>query len=441
MTLVAISVITGSSTASAAGQCSFNPDTGTLTVSFDAAGGSVAQASSGAIEVASESVSIPCGEHVPTATNTDFVEVTLTASADISVTPLSPGRTTSGETGAPEIEVQISGERAQQVTLLGPPAGDDDVVVEAGVERDRRVTGVTWNGSTELGKADDLDLLFAQVPLLLAYASPPSGGIFIAGSYLCCKIEHPQFSDYPGATAFAGSNRADEFRAGLGPATVEAGGGKDAILPGPQDDSISTGGGADNVEASGGNDTILTGTGVDFIGPGPGDDVVDAGPGSDVVIVVSAKRKQSNPVAIDLRETAGQDVGTQGTDSYTAVENVRADSGVLIGNSADNELGLYQSGHAQIRGLRGDDELFVDGNGSGGQVDARIDGGEGDDSLSGGQEADTLVGGPGADVFKGYGGPDKLLARDGERDRRINCGPGDDARARVDDLDPAPKSC
>lgn len=410
-------------------------------VSFDAAGGSVAQASSGAIEISSASIPIPCTGGAATGTNTDFVEVTLTASADISVTALGPGRTTGGETGAPEIEVQFAGERPQRVTLAASFAADDDAIVEAGVDRDTGVAGVTWNGSTELGKADDLDLLFSQAPDLLTYVSPPGGGSFIAGSYVCCKIDHPLLTDYPGATAFAGSNRADEFRAGLGPATVDAGGGKDAILGGPDDDSIVTGGGADDADTGSGDDTIVTGPGVDFIQPGPGDDVVDAGPGSDVVLVVSDRRKQNNPVEIDLRKTAGQDIGAHGTDTYTAVEGIRADSGVLIGNDEDNELGLYQGGEAQVRGLGGDDELFVDGNGNGGQVDARVDGGEGDDEVSGGEEADTLVGGPGTDVFLGYGGPDRLLAKDGEKDRLINCGPGDDRRARVDSVDPVPKSC
>lgn len=437
---MAISLSTGLSSAGAAGQCSFDPASGVLTVSFDAAGGSVAQASSGAIEVSSASAPIPCTGDAATATNTDLVEVTLTASADISVTALGPGRTTVGETGAPEIEMQLAGEQPKQVTLVAAPA-DDDPVVEAGVERESGVAGVTWNGSTELGKADDLDLLFSRVPVLLTYASPPTGGTFIAGSYFCCKVKHPLFTDYPGATAFAGSNRRDEFRAGLGPATVDSGAGQDFILPGPQNDSIATGGGADDVDTSAGDDSILTGPGVDFIQPGPGDDVVDAGTGSDVVILASDRRKQNNPVEIDLRKTTGQDIGTHGTDSYTAVEGIRADSGVLIGNDQDNELGLYQSGQAQIRGLGGDDQLFVDGNGEGGQVDARVDGGEGDDSVSGGQAADTLVGGPGADVFKGYGGADTLLARDNSEDRRIDCGPGDDEKPKVDPEDPPSRSC
>ena len=57
---------------------------------------------------------------------------------------------------------------------------------------------------------------------------------------------------------------------------------------------------------------------------------------------------------------------------------------------------------------------------------------------------DRLEGRAGADIFKGKGGIDILLARDGQADKKLNCGPGKNSReqAKIDQgLDPTPKSC
>lgn len=76
-----------------------------------------------------------------------------------------------------------------------------------------------------------------------------------------------------------------------------------------------------------------------------------------------------------------------------------------------------------------------------------IRGGRGDDVLAAGGSLDTdpldvLVGGAGRDTLSGQGGPDKLKAKDGERDKLIDCGDGDDPEARRDrGLDPRPVSC
>ena len=62
------------------------------------------------------------------------------------------------------------------------------------------------------------------------------------------------------------------------------------------------------------------------------------------------------------------------------------------------------------------------------------------DTIDGGKGNDELVGGKGKDDLYGGGGNDLVNARDGARDRRINCGPGND-RAKVDRVDPDPVSC
>jgi Ca2+-binding RTX toxin-like protein len=88
---------------------------------------------------------------------------------------------------------------------------------------------------------------------------------------------------------------------------------------------------------------------------------------------------------------------------------------------------------------------------------AKIDGGKGKDVLRGGSGPDDISGGGGHDVIRGRNGADSLTdfggdwyyggrgrdilyALNGDRDRRIDCGVGED-EAAVDDDDPKPRDC
>jgi Ca2+-binding RTX toxin-like protein len=81
----------------------------------------------------------------------------------------------------------------------------------------------------------------------------------------------------------------------------------------------------------------------------------------------------------------------------------------------------------------------------GGDGDDTADAGGGTDVLRGAGGNDRLTGGPGSgDRLFGQAGIDGLFAEDGKRDRRIDCGPGDnpDEFATLDRRkDPAAKSC
>jgi hypothetical protein len=56
---------------------------------------------------------------------------------------------------------------------------------------------------------------------------------------------------------------------------------------------------------------------------------------------------------------------------------------------------------------------------------------------------DSLTGGEGGDILLGQNGIDRLFAKDGIRDRKLNCGPGKNRRERAqrDRRDPPAKSC
>jgi Ca2+-binding RTX toxin-like protein len=101
-------------------------------------------------------------------------------------------------------------------------------------------------------------------------------------------------------------------------------------------------------------------------------------------------------------------------------DNMRGGSRPVLGGELGNNASVEY-----FRGQGGDDVLKGFG-----QPDI-IDGGKGNDKIDGGKGKDDLYGG---------GGNDVVNARDGQRDRRINCGPGNDT-VKVDKVDPDPVSC
>jgi Ca2+-binding RTX toxin-like protein len=153
------------------------------------------------------------------------------------------------------------------------------------------------------------------------------------------------------------------------------------------------------VDGGAGNDTLVAGPGTDRVVGGKGKDVL-AGEGGDD----------------DL-------VGGPGRDG-------------LIG-FAGNDLIDGGPGADAAFGFGGADVI------SGGGGSDTLRGGSGDDRLLGGFRHDLLRGGKGVDSLLGQEGPDRLLARDHRRDRRINCGPGGTKHqsAIVDKIDPPAKGC
>jgi len=84
--------------------------------------------------------------------------------------------------------------------------------------------------------------------------------------------------------------------------------------------------------------------------------------------------------------------------------------------------------HDRIYGLAGADTLM----GKGGNDDCY--GGSGADTISCGSGKDHIDGGFGEDDLSGGNGNDTILAADGQEDQ-VDCGPGDNDTAYVDELD------
>jgi Ca2+-binding RTX toxin-like protein len=98
----------------------------------------------------------------------------------------------------------------------------------------------------------------------------------------------------------------------------------------------------------------------------------------------------------------------------------------LLGG-ADGDIIYGNPGNDVIRGQNGNDWVLCN------VADCGLDGGNNDDDIHGWVGTDVLIGGPGNDEMFGGDQPDRLYARDGQRDF-VYGGDADDF-CQVDDYD------
>jgi hypothetical protein len=357
-------------------------------------------------------------EVVPTVTTVDALRVNA-AELDLN-DPLVPGRTTSGEGGSPEIEIEMragsrfllwldsatpesdgyvfgespSGELVGNLNALAEDAGsaDVDIEVSAGSLEDSVVMAMTKGGDDLISMAGEG--LGGPVPVEVSLLQSDAG--------------------------------ADTIKSGSGGVVMQGGADADLLLGGAGDDNLE---------------------------PGGDGDVVDGGEGEDWVEFAEF----GAPLRVDLSDTGPQDTG-QGVVMIRAAEALSGTRGndVLTGSNGPDWID-GEKGDDLVRGLAGDDTLtdeeLAEGGRDrlyGGPGDDRISGWEGRDQLYGGSGDDRIVGGKHVDSLFGNGGLDRLLAVDPAYprhkpapDRRISCGAGDDAAesARTDRWDPRPLAC
>lgn len=149
---------------------------------------------------------------------------------------------------------------------------------------------------------------------------------------------------------------------------------------------------------------------------------------------------------VDTGTTAGVPDGTTGTGENPTIKLGDRDDTLVSDNVGD----LRVSGGPGDDNMRGGSRPVIGGAEFGNDPSPEyFDGQGGDDvlkgfgqpdTLNGGKGSDTVVGGKGKDSLYGGGGPDLVDARDGQRDRAIDCGPGKD-RVKLDKADPEPKNC
>src|SRR5215211_492110 len=202
-------------------------------------------------------------------------------------------------------------------------------------------------------------------------------------------------------------------------------GGKDTIFGAGEGDGIVGGPGADEIYGEDGDDFQIYGDGGnDVIDAGPGDDgdgtdfeeIVAGGPGDDELIGGPGDDRMTGRCLDSLL----------GTPSPICPDDPPApgdnDDDNLTGGEGDDLLS-GEAGFNLIQGGPGSDAASAAG------PSVFILAG-GNDEATGSSGADCWLGGPGRDEVDGRGGNDKLIAKDGARDR-VDGGPGPD-RGRFD---------
>ena len=181
--------------------------------------------------------------------------------------------------------------------------------------------------------------------------------------------------------------------------------GSDTLIGGEGDDVLEAGENYNGPDD--GEDTLVGRGGSDVLYADPGGDKLEGGPGNDLLV---------NAVPVCQGNTFD---GGPGEDT---VSYARSDAALRV------ELGGTggPAGCGQPDRVLGDNES--------------LEGSDGPDVLIGDNGANSLMGHLGADTFDGKGGDDFIEALDGQRDKQIDCGPGDD-EAVTDPKDPDPISC
>jgi len=188
---------------------------------------------------------------------------------------------------------------------------------------------------------------------------------------------------------------------------ISGGPGNDVIRGGPEDDLIESGTGADRLYGEAGADGLVGGLpGPTSLYGGKHGDLLAAGGGC----------------------AGGHIVGGPGRDDASFAET-DAHPGLLI-------VSLAQ-GIAFVDEIRGCDRVQL------ARSNEDIEGSFDNDVLIGNGSANSILGQPGADRFYGRGGGDVIDARDGVRDKVLQCGRGRRPTGRVlmDPIDPAPMAC
>ncbi len=263
-------------------------------------------------------------------------------------------------------------------TLLGGP--NDDIM--DGVGGDDVLTG---NGGN--------DLLVGGIGVNRIRESANVG--FVVTSGVMTGVGTDRFAQINSVELTGGSgSHTYDTRLFAGTALIDAGGGNDVIMTGPNDDTVF--GGA-------GNDVILTGGGKNWAFGATGNDSIVGGANSDVL--------QGNEGDDTIQGAAGDDTLEGGADFDTLMDS---GSDIAIDDMSMSITRLTPSGtSAEMDTLSGFDaaRLSIDALSIGGRIDgAKFSGRL---TLLGGRYSDTLIGGSNNDTIFGFDDDDLMLGNDG----------------------------
>ena len=406
---------------------------GSLTVAFDATTSQLSLIRSGSsIQVfdgAPSGSPVTCLGAAATVNNVDSISVSdlppshsSTVLVSLQGGPFAPGLTP--EPAGSEIEIAVNG-GGSSADLLAVDGTDSADVLRFGQLGAGAIRG-NLNPDQESGGPDYDDVSTTGVEQLLANGRPGGDELNASGD------------------PARGLGAADPDRL-----TLQGGNDRDTLRGGP---------GADILQGGVFDDTLLGGAGDDSLDGGEGDDKLDGGTGADSVeggngVDRAVYDTRGTPVTASVGNGARDDGGAE-DQSGPARDNLGPTVESVTGGAANDLLIGSPLGNNLVGGLGADLMLGMAGNDDldGGAGRDAINGGLGVDHILGGGRNDKLIGGGGRDfmrggrgrdLFKGQGGNDRLTARDGARDRKIDCGKGRNRRERavIDESDPQPRSC
>jgi Ca2+-binding RTX toxin-like protein len=186
---------------------------------------------------------------------------------------------------------------------------------------------------------------------------------------------------------------------------IDGNAGSDTLEGGAGDDVLEAGENYQNPDS--GNDTLIGGGGADALYADPGADRLEGGLGNDLLV---------SSVAVCQGHVYE---GGPGTDTVSYARS-------------NAELHVALGGTGGPPGCATPDQVLAD--------DESLEGSDGPDTLIGDNGPNGLLGHLGADTFIAKGGIDYVDAIDGRRDKRIDCGGGND-EVLTDPADPPAVSC
>ena len=181
--------------------------------------------------------------------------------------------------------------------------------------------------------------------------------------------------------------------------------GSDTVVGGSGDDVLEAG--ENYNDPDNGNDTLIGNAGSDVLYSDPGADSLSGGAGNDLLV---------NSVPVCQGHTYD---GGPGEDTVSWARSITGVRAILGGTAGPKGCGNPDQ-------VKGNNES--------------LEGSDGDDVLIGDNGENSFLGHLGADVFVGKGGDDFIDAIDGQRDKQIGCGAGNDEILR-DAKDPKGSMC
>lgn len=298
-------------------------------------------------------------------------------------------------------------------SVVDAGAGSDNINTRAG---DDQIGGGPDNDEITGGPGSDTIGGDGGNDIVRGYAQPGTLEIGVVTRFRGGEINRLSGGD--GNDTVEGDNGPDEIAGDAGADRLNGGGAGDVLNGGAGDDTLDEG------------DTEGTPDG-ESVGAPIAADVLNGGPGKkDTAVYCTRRGKGALTISLDRKANDGAKGEKDNVGPSGDVENV------IGGAETPDKI----SGDKNANVLTGDCLSTVAPG-----ANNKIYGAGGNDRLVGGDARDLLDGGKGADIFLGNEDRDTIQAKDGAKDKSINCdGHGVASKsdsATVDRNDPAAKGC